>query len=212
LYGRRLEPGDIVRRGYDRIAERYEAWSGSWESSRGWFLSQVIGRLPKDAVILELGCGPGREAVELASRGIYTGVDRSSAMLSLARKRLPGGRFELADLTRLSVDPASLDAAVSFYVFNHLPVAEQDAVTRNAYEWLKPGGIFCASLTGGGRFEEVEEDWLGVPMYFAGQTRDDDLQMVRGAGFEVELSEVREEIEEGHGPASFHWVIGRKRA
>jgi SAM-dependent methyltransferase len=210
LSGKGPEPQEVVRRGYDQIARRYEHWSAGGTEVRRWFLSEVVARIAGGGDVLELGCGTGREAFELARGRTYTGVDGSKEMLSVARERLPGERFELDDYTRIKRRPGSLDAVVSFYSFNHVPVDDQWAITARIYGWLRPDGVFCASLTGGGRFEQVEEDWLGVPMYFAGQTRQDDVEMLQTAGFVLELSEIREELEQGHGRVSFHWVIGRK--
>ena len=63
-----------------------------------------------------------------------------------------------------------------------------------------------------GAFEEVGEGWLGVPMFFAGQSREDDERMLREAGLEIELAEIREEEERDEGTVSFHWVIARRPA
>lgn len=210
MSGRRPRPQEIVRRGYDQIARRYEGWSAGGSDVRRWFLSEALARIPPGGDILELGCGTAREAVELSRSGSYTGVDISEGMLRSARERLPGCRFELEDYTLLEKPAARLDAVVSFYSFNHVPISDQWPLVDRIAGWLRPGGVFCASLSGGPRFEEVEEDWLGAPMYFTGQTREDDLKMLAGAGFAVELSQMREEVEEGHGPVSFHWVIARK--
>jgi len=48
-----------------------------------------------------------------------------------------------------------------------------------------------------------------VPMFFAGVPLETDERMLHDAGFELELSEVREEEEDGE-IVSFHWVVARK--
>jgi hypothetical protein len=70
--------------------------------------------------------------------------------------------------------------------------------------------VFCASfpLTPG---DDVEVDWLGVPMFFGGIGREATEQGLRAAGFELELAEVRENPDPVGGTESFFWVIARRR-
>jgi SAM-dependent methyltransferase len=208
-----LDPEDIVERGYDAIASRYLEWSDIDPSPvRLWFLGEVLTRVPEGADVLELGSGAGVPVgAALAEGRRYRGVDISGAQVALARERVPGGTFLKADFTALAIPDSSLDAVVSFYAFNHVPLADQAATVTSIAGWLRPGGVFCATLAGGGNtFEETEPDWLGAPMFFVGQTLEDDRRMLEGAGLEIELSEIREEEEEGHGTVSFHWAITRK--
>ena len=75
-----------------------------------------------------------------------------------------------------------------------------------------PGvGFFAASLPGGdSTFEEVEDDWLGVPMYFAGILTEVQDRMLAATRLTTELAEVREEAEDDT-EVPFRWVIARKR-
>lgn len=60
------------------------------------FLVEELG-LPPSATILDVGCGTGRHAVELARRGFaVTGLDLSAGMLMEARKRAEAARVEVA--------------------------------------------------------------------------------------------------------------------
>ena len=66
------------------------------------------------------------------------------------------------------------------------------------------------SLGAGDTEDEVQEDWLGVPMFFAGFEPEANERALLDAGFELELSETRSEFELGQGEVTFHWVIARK--
>jgi hypothetical protein len=59
---------------------------------------------------------------------------------------------------------------------------------------------------------EIEPDWLGVPMFFAGFTPETNERQLIKNGFDLEVSEVREEITTGPsgGLERFHWVIAKK--
>ena len=66
------------------------------------------------------------------------------------------------------------------------------------------------SLGVGSNEGSVEEGWLGVPMFFASHDAQTNDRLLREAGFDLELSEIREENEAEHGTTCFQWVIARK--
>jgi SAM-dependent methyltransferase len=205
-----MDPKRIVEEGYDRIGERYREWSAtSGGGVRRWFLGEVLSHLPAGARVLELGCGPGVGAVALANGRRYTGVDLSSVMIAAARRRHPSGTFLKADLVSLRLPPSSFDAVVALYVFGHLPGAEHVVAIERAFTWLRPGGLFCASFPTGSDPDAIEEDFIGVPMFFGGIGRDATEEALCRSGFRTELAVLKQEEEDG-GTVSFLWAIARK--
>jgi SAM-dependent methyltransferase len=80
------------------------------------FVMGALGR-PKAASVLDVGCGPGRHALELARRGItVTGVDISQRFVDLARGQAQAedlnADFVVGDARSLAFD-ATFDAAIS---------------------------------------------------------------------------------------------------
>lgn len=207
-----MDPKRIVQEGYDSLGARIRDWDSGSDENRSWFMDEILQRLPAGADVLELGCGWGAAAAVLGDGRRYTGVDLSSEQLAIARERLPGSMFVHADLTRLELPEGAFDAVVAFYVFNHVPRAEQAPTFERIFGWLRPGGRFMASLGAGESEDEVQQDWLGVPMFFASFEPDANERSLLAAGFELELSETRSQVEEGEGEATFHWVIARKPA
>ena len=201
----------MIEDGYDRLGSRYFEWTTSQGPGvREWFLDEVLQRLPANADVLELGCGPATVSPALADGRRYTGVDLSAGQLALARERLPDATFIQADFTTIELPLEGFDAVVAFFVFNHLPRAEHAPMFARVCSWLRPGGRFMLSLGASDTDDEVEEDWLGVPMFFAGFEPDANERALLDAGFELELSETRSEIEAGGQEVTFHWVIARK--
>jgi cyclopropane fatty-acyl-phospholipid synthase-like methyltransferase len=110
-------------------------------------------RLPLGSRILDVGCGTGRHAVELARRGYrLTGVDISSGMLAEAKKaaREADVKVELihADATQFASDKL-FDAAICLCegAFSLLggeddPLEHDLAILRNIHAALKPGARF----------------------------------------------------------------------
>jgi SAM-dependent methyltransferase len=201
-----MDPKSIVRDGYDRLGDDYRDWSATaGDATRRWFLSDVLPKIPPGADVLELGCGPGVDAIQLAAGRRYVGVDISPRMISLARARVPTCRFIEHDLAALERPKDSVDAVVSIFVFGHLPPEEHLPTLARISEWLRPNGLLCASFPSGAD-EDVEDDFIGVPMYFGGMGHAATLTGLEQIGFEVELAEVRNDGDD----SSFLWVIARK--
>lgn len=204
-----MDPKQIVREGYDRLGERYRPVASSAAEPRRWFLAETLARIPQGGDVVELGCGTGRDAIELAEGHAYTGVDLSPVMLAGAAARVPTGRFIEHDVATLELDAASFDAVVALYALGHLPSAEHQPLFERVHGWLRPGGVFCASFPVG-IGDDVEDRWMGVPMFFGGIGRAATEAGLRTAGFELELSEERSGPDPDGGTETFLWAIARK--
>ncbi|MEI8078280.1 MAG: class I SAM-dependent methyltransferase [bacterium] len=105
--------------------------------------------------LLDLGCGTGRHALELARRGIaVTGVDLSETMLAMGRPLLAAAASSLSpgiavpELLQGDARTVRLgrpfDAVVSLFHVMSYQTTEEDAlaVLLTAREHLAPGGAF----------------------------------------------------------------------
>jgi cyclopropane fatty-acyl-phospholipid synthase-like methyltransferase len=204
----------MVERGYDRIAERYLEWSDLRPSPvRMWFLREALARIAEGADVLDLGCGAGIPMTRaLASDRRVTGVDISARQIELARANVPDATFVHSDFTTMERPSRSVDAVTAFYAFVHVPQAEQPPVVGRIADWLRPGGILLAQFGSSDTRDEVEQAWLGVPMFFAGFAPERNEDMLVRAGFRLELSEVREEEEDPGEVVRFHHVAARMPA
>nr|WP_294504352.1 trans-aconitate 2-methyltransferase [uncultured Rhodopila sp.] len=84
------------------------SWSArqysSFEAERTRPVRDLLSAVPLSEIerAVDLGCGPGNSTEVLAALypgAIVSGVDSSPDMIEAARKRMPGVRFELADLS-----------------------------------------------------------------------------------------------------------------
>ena len=169
----------------------------------------MLARLPEGSNVLELGCGPGTDAAVLSAKRRYVGVDLSSVQLAMASRRVPGASFVRGDFTSMAFRPASFDGVVAFYAFMHVPHAELAPTLERIFGWLRPGGRLMLTMTTIEAGDRVEE-WLDVPMFFAGFAPETNERLLLEAGFRLEPSEIREEVEARYGPTDFHWVIARR--
>jgi cyclopropane fatty-acyl-phospholipid synthase-like methyltransferase len=170
----------------------------------------VLELIPPGCDVLEVGCGPGTDAVALAAGRRYTGIDLSAVQLAHAGALVPEGTFLQADVLDVQLPPASFDAVVALYVFGHIPAARTGELFARIHGWLRPGGWLCASFGASDNPGEVEERWLGVAdMYFSSLPPEQTDALLRSAGFDIRSSETVEEIEPGKGAVAFRWVIAR---
>jgi SAM-dependent methyltransferase len=101
-------------------------------------------RLPRGARILDVPCGYGRHAGELARRGFHVvGVDLSRAMIAEARRRFtegPGLRFVRRDMRRIAFR-GEFDAVVNLYTsFGYFTPTQNETALRRMARALRPGG------------------------------------------------------------------------
>jgi SAM-dependent methyltransferase len=204
------DPKEIVARGYDAIALRYAEWAGRVQSPALEWLRDLDARLADGADVLELGCGRGVPGTRhLARRHRVTGVDISAVQIELARHHVPEASFVHTDALELEIAPGSLDAIVALYFFGHVPMHEQRELIGRISLWLRDGGLLLATFGAGQAGEEVDEDWLGAPMFFASLAGDAYLPLLRDCGVEPLREDVVVQHEPGHGDIAFHWVLAR---
>ncbi len=207
-----MDPKDIVEQGYDRIGEEYERWSTKGtDPARERYLKVLLEGLPKGAQVLDLGCGSGALATRrLSERFQITGVELSSRMVELAQRNIPTATFVRADMASVEFPPELFDGVCAFYSLTHLPQKELPILLRRVARWLKPGGLFVASMGSGEDPGSVEDEWVGgVPMYFAGHAVQTNEELVEEAGLRV-VSARTEAVREEGGDVTFLWMVAKK--
>ena len=130
---------DAHSSGWDKVSSAPDA-----VARRRDLVEALSSRLAAGARVVDLGCGAGHLATELALRGFQmTGADYSTAMLERARQRAADADVSLS-LERVDLDgalpwpPDSFDAAVSSYVVQ--VVADPVAFVVKAAAIVRPGG------------------------------------------------------------------------
>ncbi len=142
---------------FDTIAQDYENENSARNTvAEVQFIVDELGLQP-GASILDIGCGTGRHAVEFARRGYsVTGVDISSGMLAIARKKAEDLRVSVELIECAAQDYTAsrkFDAALSLCEGGLCLFSESDdiwgkdmAVLANMSEALKPGGRFMLTV------------------------------------------------------------------
>ena len=136
---------DFYDNNAQEVSDRYEAFDFCERQSN---LMTLISDCRK---ILEIGCGSGRDAAFLLSKGFdITAIDGSRPMLDEAAKRHP----ELTDRLHQHKMPAALpfpdgnfDAVVSNAMLMHLNKHDIERAISETCRVLKKGGLFYFSVS-----------------------------------------------------------------
>jgi SAM-dependent methyltransferase len=145
-------------------------WDAYMHRVEASFLSETVPRLFSDEPrYLDFACGTGRITSVVAPMAAQvTGVDVSESMLAEARKKIPGGAFVFADLTRESPDLGLFDLVTSFRFFGNAQPELRMAAVAALNRHQPTGGylivnnhrnpISLANLSGRLRGSTVEVD------------------------------------------------------
>ena len=128
---------DVIRADFDRIAGCCSELPDRLEPAA----RRLVAEVPLRARVLEIGCGTGSLARELAARrgARVTAIDLAPRMIDIARMRTHatlGIDYRVADFMTLS--PRGFDAAVAVNTIHHLPLSVAIERMANA---VVPGGL-----------------------------------------------------------------------
>jgi arsenite methyltransferase len=153
----------------------------------------AIASLKPGETVLDLGSGGGIDcfiaAKAVGPTGYVIGVDMSDEMLALANKNraklgISNVEFRKGEIEVLPVESNTIDIIISNCVINLSP--DKDAVFREAFRVLKPGGRFAVSdiVTEGdfpASFRANIEAWVGCITGAIDQT--EYMEKLRQVGF-----------------------------
>ena len=188
---------EVVRRGYDHIAEKYLSSRDQLADIR--FLDQFIERLPAGATVLDLGCGAGVPIDQhiISSGHEIIGIDVSAKQIELARRNVPKGTFEVRDMLALTHEERRIDGVVSFYAIFHTPREQHQDLLAKVNSLLPHQGWLLITM-GATDWEGIEHDFYGSTMAWSHYGREKNRELLQRAGFDVALDEISTQNEEQH--------------
>ncbi|MFC5558485.1 class I SAM-dependent methyltransferase [Ureibacillus thermophilus] len=140
----------------------------SFVSAFGDSLVKVL-TLKKGEKILDVGCGTGDLACQMADAGAkVVGIDSSEKMIAKAKEKYPHLSFYVKDVTQLDFHN-EFDAVFSNAVLHW--VRQPEKALKNIYTSLKKGGRFVAEFGGKGNVQKIT-DALLMQIKKAGIERD----------------------------------------
>lgn len=144
-----------TRRTYDIVAANYARMLPDTSHEAPLDLAMIdhfVSQLATDASVLDAGCGAGRMLAHLSALNPslrLKGVDLSPAMVAEARTAHPGLQITVGELADLDYPNAEFDGVLAWYSVIHTPPHEIEAVLREFYRVLRPGGVLLAGFQSG---------------------------------------------------------------
>ena len=161
-----------------------EAWA-RWARTPGHDSYWLFRDLFFDAIVpapgrrtLEVGCGEGRVARDLARLGhTVVALDASPTLVATAAAAHPAGRYLVADAAALPFPDGAFDIVVAYNSL--MDVADMPASVREASRVLEPGGRLCVCVThptaDAGKFQSKDPDApFVIPGSYLGRHRFED--------------------------------------
>lgn len=207
------EPGDLLPDGRhelrmrrdlqtDRTLESYEQAADLYTARtpvhRAGLVDDLLALVPVGARVLELGSGPGRDALALEAAGLR--VDRTDGARSFVEQLRADGHVARVLDVRTGMFGSGYDAVFANAVLLHVQRSELTGVLRRALVAVRPGGVLAATLKRGDG-----DAWSTAKVdrarHFTYWTEDELTQVVAEAGWQGVV--VRETTEPGAGE---RWV------
>ncbi|MBK7883418.1 MAG: arsenite methyltransferase [Chitinophagaceae bacterium] len=147
--------GGCSREVYNIMSDDYtkmEGYNPDADLGLGCGLPTQFAKIKKGDTVIDLGSGAGNDCFiarsETGEEGKVIGIDFTTAMLDKARANadklgFKNVEFRQGDIEKMPVTANTADVVVSNCVLNLVP--NKDAVIKDIYRVLKPGGHFSIS-------------------------------------------------------------------
>jgi SAM-dependent methyltransferase len=175
----------ITRESYDTIATAYN--ENKVKLSPEQKAKAFVSYLPQHAKILDIGCGPGRDAKYFTELGFHvTGIDISEKMIELAHQNVPAASFEVMDTEEMQFQPASFDAVWASASLLHVPKDKFVNVLKQIRNIVKDDGtIYISMKQGDGEALEDDARYDGAQKFWSYYQKEELLSCVQEAGLSV---------------------------
>jgi len=135
---------DIYEKFADEYTNLYFDFSGICDMAE-FFRGNLDGKR-----ILDVGCGPGREARFFSENGFdVTGIDLTEKFLEIAFQKAPKAQFIKMDMRCLEFPDKNFDGVWVNASFLHIPKNEAEKTLLELKRVLKEGGLLHISVVAG---------------------------------------------------------------
>ncbi|MEU8674152.1 class I SAM-dependent methyltransferase [Streptomyces sp. NPDC048560] len=110
--------------------------------------------------VADVGCGTGRVTGHLRGLGLDAfGIDLSPGMLAVARRNLPGVRFEEGSMLGLDLPDGGLGGLLAWYSTIHVPDERLPQAFGEFFRVLAPGGHLLLGFQTGDEVLHLTDAW-----------------------------------------------------
>jgi len=169
---------------YNNCAEEYFQINNSIDvikSHLEFFIKNLYG-----TKILDVGCGPGRDAKFFSEKGFeVVGIDLSEKLLEIAKENAPNAKFYLMDMRDLNFPDNHFDGLWACASFLHIPRKDAQRTLDGFYKVLKPKGLMYISVKEGTGEKFVKSNRYGKERYFVYYFSRELKKLIEKSGFKV---------------------------
>lgn len=170
---------------YDKYAKLYaeNTFSKLWQ----FLLNHFISLLPKNAKILDAGCGCGRDTLYLTEEGFdVMGIDMSEELLKEAQARAKDCKFKKMDFLNMEFPSGSFDGIWCSAGITSIPRDKIPKAIEEFNKVLKTKGILYASIKEGQGQELIRKKlYENAAFLYSYLTKQEIKTILQEKGFEI---------------------------
>lgn len=152
---------EITKNSYDKHAKEFASFTTIFRGKLEKWINYYSDQFPKGSLVLDIGCGAGRDALYLANKGLsITGIDFSQRLIRIAKKKVPSGKFLVMDFENLSFPKNNFDGVWASASLLHIPKRRLLQTLKKINLVLKKNGLFF-SLYRVGEGEKLTQEKRG---------------------------------------------------
>jgi SAM-dependent methyltransferase len=120
---------------------------------------KTAGKPIEDIRVADIGCGTGLHVEVFARKGVRSviGFDKSTAMVTQAKKLYPDREFVVGDATVATMATADQFDLITMNYFTIYMIPERTQMLKNIFLWLAPGGVFSCHIVNKLKFDPILE-------------------------------------------------------
>src|SRR5690349_4876523 len=138
-----MSPDDVriaTARAYDTIVDEFVRRNTAINADLVDFRNQFLRAVGGSGSVIDVGCGPGRDAIHFANRGLHVvGIDASPNMARHAHNE--GVSAVIGDMRTVPIAIRSVDGIWSAASLLHVPRADVGATLASWRSLLRPHGV-----------------------------------------------------------------------
>jgi ubiquinone/menaquinone biosynthesis C-methylase UbiE len=168
---------------YNQLAIEYDLETTDfWQRFPRDFFDKFAGLVVKK--ILDVGSGPGRDALILKEKGLeVTCLDASEEMVKICSEK--GLQAIVGDFNNLPFPDNSFDGVWSYTALLHIPKSEIQIPIQEIKRVLKSGGLFGLGLIEGEGEIYKETAGVNLPRLFSFYKEEEIKNLLKENGFEL---------------------------
>jgi len=199
---------------YNKNAVAYSQAANAHSSAHGQEqIDQFVNLLPKNTLVLDVGCGSGRDTNILIKNGLRAiGIDLSSGLIEVARKTFPTLEFIEGDMTSLPFEDTRFEGIWAHASLLHLETVEDVKKALSEFcRVLKQNGVLHVMVkaqTGKEKTAIVTDSLSKHDRFFQYFTKPEMESLLSGSGFETILLEQYKETDRNpQGRPEVEWIL-----